>query len=150
MQHWGLEYSLPSSRLNRHPCLSRLTGMYLSETTSCISHLPEQLVGGCSPPPPPPHTLSPRSGTWESKRSSSGVRKQSCKGIPAQMSPEKCIGAGSWEDHDLQVMRWGGSQLEMLLPLGWDKTCPTWSGGELGPREVFCGMVQGPSWSSGS
>ena len=54
MQHWGLEYSLPSSRLNRHPCLSRLTGMYLSETTSCISHLPEQLVGGCSPPPPPP------------------------------------------------------------------------------------------------
>lgn len=104
MQHWGLEYSLPSSHLNLHPCLSRLTGMYLSETTSCVSHLPEQLEGwggcgcGCSPPP---HALSPRSGTWGSEGSSSGVREQSCKGIPVQMSLEQCIGAGSWEDHDL-------------------------------------------------
>ena len=64
------------------------------------------------------------------------------------MSLEQCIGAGSWEDHTLQVI--GGSQLEMLLPLGWDKTCPTWSGGELGPWEFLCGMVQGLSWSLGS
>ena len=110
--------------------------MYLSETASCIFHLPEQLGWECvgvPRPAPAPHASSPRSGTWGSEGSSFGVRKQSCKGTPAQMSLEKCIGAGSWEDHDLQVM--GGSQLEMLLPLGWDKTCSMWSGGELGPRE---------------
>ena len=63
MQNRGLEYNLPSSHLNLHPCLSRLTSMYPSPSpasSTCLSNFPL-------------HALSPsRWGTWGSEGSSSG------------------------------------------------------------------------------
>lgn len=72
-----------SSHPHFHPCLSRLTSIY-PFSKSCISHLGTCFIS-----------------FWMRYRGRLGEQfwliKGSCKGTPAQMSPEKRVETGSWE-----------------------------------------------------